>query len=127
MIATATITNLPKIQFAKNWQTTEYSSDHTVVEINFRTATIEVFRMTTYEMTSIPTRIYNGHATWFKVDAGMPKSEIVDMICAYGADIVDVMAGYEHGPIEELSMFATNEIADRWRYIRQGLEWALGG
>ena len=125
-IATSTIATMPEIQFASNgWQTTKFSSDRTVVEINWRTATIEVVRMTAYEMTSIPTRIYNGDASWFRLTPGTGKTDIVEILNHYAKDIVDIMAGYEHGPIDQLSRFASVEIADKWRYICQGLEWAL--
>lgn len=126
-IATSTITTLPKIQFASNgWQTTKISSDRTVVEINWRTGTIEVVRMTAYELTSIPSRICNGHASWFTAAPGTRKADIVEIINYYASQIIDIMASYDADrSINRLADFGDN--GDLQCYICQGLEWALAG
>lgn len=125
-IATSAIATMPEIQFALNgWQTTNLDFDRTVVEINWADRTIEVVRMTMDKLTSMPAIVLNGHVSRFRVTPGTHKTDIVDIINHYAKDIIDVMAGYEHGPIDQRSTFASIEIAEKWNYIRLGLEWAL--
>ena len=126
-IATSTIATLPEIQFASNgWQTTKFSSDRTVVEINWRTASIEVVRMTMDELTAMPARVCNGHASWFCTAPGTRKADIVEMVTYYAGQIIDIMSTYDaNRSIDRLAYFGDND--ELQRYICQGLEWALAG
>lgn len=124
MIATATTTNLPKIQFSKSWQTTEYSRQRTIVEINWRLGTIEVYKIEHSELTSVPTRVYNGHATRMAVAPGTRKADIVECIEHYAEQIIDAMATYDASiPVGSWAYFGENN--DAKRRAMQGLSWAL--
>ena len=123
-IATSTITTLPKIQFAKSWQTREYSHERTVVEINWRLGTIEVYKIHHSELTSVPTRVYNGHANRMVVAHGTRKADIIECIEHYAEQIVDAMATYDASiHVGLLANFGNNNDSQRW--AMQGLCWAL--
>ena len=123
-IATSTITKLPKIQFAKSWQTGEYSRERTVVEINWRLGTIDVDKVHHTELTSVPTRVYNGHATRLVVAPGTRKVDIIECIEHYAEQIVDAMATYDASiHVGLLANFGDNDDSQRW--AMQGLSWAL--
>jgi hypothetical protein len=115
MIATAITTNLPKIQFAKSWQTGEYSRERTVVEINWRLGTIEVYKVHHTELTSVPTRVYNGHATRLVVAPGTRKADIIECIEHYAEQIIDAMATYDASiHVGLLADFGENNDAKGW-------------
>ena len=120
----AIVPHLPKIQFAKSWKTTRHSRERTVVIIDWRLRTINVDKIHHTELTSVPTDVYNGHATRMVVAPGALKTDIIDCINYYGQDIADAMLAYDtsiHTGL--LANFGDNNDSQRW--AMQGLNWAL--
>jgi len=127
------MTTMPKIEFAKDgWQTSRGGAYRTILEVDYRTREICVYKVHQTEVWSMPIRCYNGHAIRFNVQAGTPKAEIIEMVNYYANEIMDVMNAYEANASNIASIPARFDRNDLWmrdtkHWYEQGLRWALNG